>query len=408
MPTTDLLHLGLATALGLLVGLQREWADQHPAGRTFTLLTMFGALCGLLSQTMGGMVVLGGFVSLAALTIAIRSGSAERVGFTSLVAGLVMFCVGLLCTSGHAGSAVVMTGIVALLLHWKKPLKKLIEATSHADVQGVVQLVLVGMVILPVLPNIPMGPYGVLNPFRVWLMVVLIVGISLAAWLAQRLFGRRSGTVVAGILGGLISSTATTIAVSRQCRESADRRAAGVIVLLASTIVFARVLFEVALVARSTLPDIGPPLFALLGWMGLLAIIALVVLCRHKPSTDLSHSPSSIRGAVVFGVLYAGVLLSVAAGRAYLGDSGLYAVAALSGLTDMDAITLATSQMVDQGDLSATSGGRLILTGAISNIMFKTILAGCLGGRRLLGLLLPFMLAGIAGGAALIIWWPAW
>ena len=408
MPTSDLLHIGLATALGLLVGLQREWAGQHPAGRTFTLITLFGALTGLLSRDLGQIPLAGGFLVLGTFVITMRLGPAARGGVTSMVATAVMFCVGAMCMRDLAGAAAVVTGITTILLEWKHPLRNLIAKTSKEDVQAAVRLILIGMVILPVLPNEAWGPYGVLNPFRIWLMVVLIVGISLAAWVTQRLFGQRSSTAAAGLLGGVISSTATTVGIARQSREGGTSAgASATVVVIASTVVIARVLFEILIVARGILPTLAPPLLAVFGWLAILSIAAFVIFCRKPVEASVSHAPSNLWTAAIFGALYAGVLLAVAVAREYVGESGLYVVAALSGLTDMDAITLSTAQLVDQGDLEATVGWRLIITGLVSNLVFKTMLVSSLGGRAMLGRVLPFMVLAVGGGVAVVLFWPS-
>jgi uncharacterized membrane protein (DUF4010 family) len=402
----DLLSLALATALGLLIGLQREWADQHPAGRTFALITLFGALSGLLSRELGDPLLIGAFLVLATLIVVHSLRPSSRGGITSMVACVVMFCVGLMCMRGFSEGAVVVTGVVALLLQWKHPLRRIIAKTSKQDVQAVVRLVLIGMVILPVLPNEAWGPYGVLNPFHIWLMVVLIVGISLSAWVAQRLFGQRSGTAAAGLLGGVISSTATTVGIARQSRTGGvPAGASAAVVVIASTIVIARVLFEILIVSADILPDLAPPLLVTFGWLALLSIIAFVTFCRRPIDASVGHAPSNLRTAVIFGLLYGGVLFAVAAAKEYVGDSGLYVVAALSGLTDMDAITLSTAQLVGQGDLSAQIGWRLIITGVMSNLVFKTFLVAGLGGRAMLIRLLPFMAVAIAGCCVVLALW---
>jgi uncharacterized membrane protein (DUF4010 family) len=407
MPTADLLHIGLATALGLLVGLQREWAGQHPAGRTFTLITLFGALTGLLSRDLGQVPLAGGFLVLGTLVITMRLGPAARGGVTSMVATAVMFCVGAMCMRDLAGAAVVVTGITTVLLEWKHPLRRIIAKTSKEDMQAAVRLILIGMVILPVLPNEAWGPYGVLNPFRIWLMVVLIVGISLAAWVTQRLFGQRSSTAVAGLLGGVISSTATTVGIAKQSKlGDTSPGASAAVVMIASTVVIARVLFEILVVARGILPTLAPPLLVVFGWLAILSFASFFIYCRKPVEASVSHAPSNLRTAAIFGTLYAGVLLAVAAAREYVGDSGLYVVAALSGLTDMDAITLSTAQLVEQGDIEPTIGWRLIISGLVSNLVFKTMLVSSLGGRTMLLRVLPFMLLAGAGGILVIMFWP--
>jgi len=404
MPTPDLVNLALAAALGLLIGLQRAWADEHPGGRTIALLSLLGAMLAILSRAGSDLILGAGLLAVtAALLVPRRPGQ----GVTTIVAGLVMFCVGVLCAHGDAAIAVVVTGLVAVLLQSKRQMRRMLKRIGRTEAQAVLRLVLVGMVILPALPDHDWGPFGVLNPFRIWLMVVLIVGISLAAWLAQRMLGARAGTAAAGMLGGFISSTATTIGVSRQARGAPHAGPAAAIIVLASTIVIVRVLVEILIVARETIPTLAPPLLALLGWMALASVITWLMACRGSSRESITHPPSDLRGAVIFGLLYAGVLLAVAAAREYTGEAGLYAVAALSGLTDMDAITLSTAQLVDQGELDSGTGWRLIVTGVISKLGFKTAIIAALGPRRLLGIAAAPIAWSMLGGAALIWMWPS-
>lgn len=188
-------ELAIAIGLGLLVGLQREWADKKVAGiRTFPLITLLGALCGLLMQQTGApWAVAAGLVAMAVLFwIGAGAQAAQPSGVTTEVAGLVMFVVGALVVNGMAAIALVTTGVVSVLLHWKRPLHALVDRIGEDDLRAIVQLILIGMVILPILPDRAYGPYDVVNPFRIWLMVVLIVGISLAAYVAYRLLGSRA------------------------------------------------------------------------------------------------------------------------------------------------------------------------------------------------------------------------
>lgn len=406
--------LMVAVGLGLLIGMQREWAEKSVAGiRTFALIALAGALCGLLSRDLNfAWLLAAGLLAVAwVLWIGNQARSAATAngsGVTTEVAALVVFLIGAAVMVGHAIVAVVTAGVVALLLHAKGRLHAFVDRLGEGDFRAIARLILIGMVILPLLPDENYGPYDVLNPFRIWLMVVLIVGISLAAYVARLLMGAGLGVILAGVLGGLISSTATTVSYARRARAGGDEAAGSSIVLMvASTIVFARVLFEIALVAPSILASVAPPLAAM---MALMAVICLAASYRARSAFRASSEeqpPSDLTAAVVFGVLYAGVLIGVSAVRENFGDAAMYLVAALSGLTDMDAITLSSAQLMKSGAIETAIGWRLILVGAMANLLFKLAVIALIAGRSLAGRMAVMFGVSLAGGALLLWLWPA-
>lgn len=402
-------QLAVALGLGLLVGLQRERVDPAIAGiRTFALITVLGAVAAMLGRAFGGWTVAAGLVATAALVMSgnlvrMREGEADP-GQTTELAALVMYGIGALVVVAPLTLAVVLGGAVAVLLHLKEPLHRFVGRIGERDLRGMMQLVLLALVILPVLPDRDMGPYGVLNPYQIWWMVVLIVGLSLAGYVAYKLFGTGAGTVLAGALGGLISSTATTVSYARRSRESPEvSRLAALVVMIASTIVFARVLVEIALVAPGRLAVMGPPIGAMLGVSILVSAAAWLFGRDHEAEPPEQDNPADLKSALVFGALYAGVLLAVAWARDRFGTAGLYAVAAISGLTDVDAITLSTSRLAEGGGVPAGDAWRAILLAALSNLIFKAGIVAALGSRGLFGRIALLFGAALAGGGA--IWW---
>lgn len=408
MELTGIDRLVLALALGLLVGFQRQWAAKRLAGiRTFPMITAFGMLAAALARDFGGWVLAGGLVALAAVLWAGNTGPDDETGITTEVSVLVMFAVGALVAQGAFALAVVTTGAVAVLLHWKRPLHEFVGRVGEEDLRSVMRLVLIGLVILPALPNESFGPYQVLNPFQIWLMVVLIVGLSLGGYLAHRLAGDRVGALLAGVLGGLISSTATTVSQARASRQAPGQvPSALLVIVVASTVVFLRVFVLAGIVAPSVLRALIPPLLAMFGLMALLSLIAFGITRRRLGEATLEHAPSDMRAAVAFGALYAVVLLAVAVARQHFGLEGLYPVAALSGLTDVDAITLSTVQLIHTGRLEPELGWRLILIGALANLVFKGAAAVALGNPKLRPSLLTLFGAALAGGVTLLLVWP--
>lgn len=412
MHPAAVLDLLLALALGLLVGLQREWSKSEIAGiRTFPLITLFGTLAGFLTESSNGWVLAAALLGLAAILVSgnlarLRAGSTDP-GLTTEAAALVMFGVGAAVSQGLTGPAIVVTGSVAVLLQWKGELHRFVARIDEAELRALSRLVLIGLVILPALPNRQFGTYGVLNPFEIWLMVVLIVGISLAAYVAYRLCGPRIGILLTGLLGGLISSTATTVTYSQKARaDDGHSPAASTIIVLASAAVFGRVLLEISIAAPGVLPQVAPPLVLMTALIGAAAWVSFERRRREPPPPADREPPSTLNSAIAFGMLYAIVLLAIAAAREHFGQGALYAVAAVSGLTDVDAITLSTSRLVESGRLGAETGWRLILVGALANLGFKAGIVLVAGGRRLFRLVLPYFGAAAAGAVLLLAFWP--
>ncbi len=411
--TAELLQsFGTALGLGLLVGLQREWVQNRVAGiRTFALLSLFGALCGLLGLVYGGWVVAAALIAFVSVVIighlAEMKNQEPDSGLTTEMAMLVMFATGIITIHGHRLIAVVIAGSVMVLLQSKKPLHAMVRRIGEDDLREIARLVLLGLVILPALPNREMGYLDVLNPFAIWLMVVLIVGISLAAYLVGKFLGGTKGTALTGVLGGLISSTATTASLARRSR---DHGACGIslaaITLIASAIVFVRVIAEVAIAAPAHLQSMLPPLLAMMFWFGLVSIIAHRISEKSGKHVADETPPSELKSAVIFGLLYAVVLLVVAAAREHFGDSGLYIAAAISGLTDMDAITLSTSRLVSTASLDTSTAWRMIIVAGMANMLFKAGLVLVLGARSFIKPVLLGMGISLLGGLALLALWP--
>jgi len=315
-----------------------------------------------------------------------------------------MYGVGAWVVTGSMAVAVVLGGSVAVLLHLKEPLHQLAGHLDEHDLRAIMQLVLLALVILPILPDRDLGPYGVLNPAQIWKMVVLIVGLSLAGYVAYKRFGSKAGTVLAGLLGGVISSTATTVSYARRSRsEPAVSRMASLVVVLASAVVYVRVLALIAAVAPGRFAEMAPPLAAMLGIAAVIALAAWRVDRDGGAEPPEPENPAEIKTALAFGAVYAAVLLAVAFAREHFGTAGLYTVAGLSGLTDMDAITLSTSRLVSAAKIDPQTGWRTILLASMANLVFKVGVVAALGSRALLGRVALLFGAALAGGG-LIFW----
>lgn len=405
-------QLAIALGLGLLVGLQRERTDSRLAGfRTFPLITLLGALCALLAQEFGGWVIGGGLAGMALVIVVgnLRTPRPpeESPGVTSEITMLVMFAVGACLMTGLTAVAVAVTGVAAVLLHLKPEMHALAARIGREDFKAIMQFVLVSLVILPVLPNRAYGPYLVLNPFKIWLMVVLIVGISLGGYIIYKFVGPRAGAWAGGVLGGLISSTATTVSYARRSREAPEiAPLAAFVVLGASAIVFVRVLILVSATAPQFLAAAAGPMTVMFLAMAGLAWWHWFQIRSAPVSMPEQGNPSELKAALFFAAIYAGVLIAVAAARDYLGAGGLYLVAVLSGLTDMDAITLSMTQQVQAHGLAPDTAWRCILVAAMSNLVFKAATVAVIGHRALRGrMLVSFGVAFAVGALLLLVWW---
>ncbi|MBK6425315.1 MAG: MgtC/SapB family protein [Blastocatellia bacterium] len=405
------MYLGIAVGLGMLVGLQREHSASVLAGfRTFPLITVLGTMASLASVAFGPWLVVAGLLALAGVVIAGNVAAMRRPdydpGVTTEAAILVMYCVGAYLPVGPIEVAIAVGAGVAVLLHAKERLHGLAAKLSESDLRSIMQFVLLALVILPALPNRAFDAYGVLNPYKIWLMVVLIVGISFGGYIAYKFYGGRAGTILGGVLGGLISSTATTVSYARRATSTpAASGVAVIIITIASGIVFARLFVELAMTAPGSIYVTGPPMLIMLAAMAALSAGAWFFLRGPSDELSVGESKSELKSAVAFGLLYAVVLYAAAAAKEHFGDSGLYVVAAISGLTDVDAITLSSAELINLGALDAETGWRLVLLAATTNLVFKAGAVALLGTRALfLRVLAVFAVAIVVAGLLFLFW----
>jgi len=405
--------LGIALLLGLLVGMQRERAEPRLAGiRTFALITLLGALSALAAASLGGWIVGAALVGVAAASVVGNLYTLKKThdepGITSEVAILAMFAVGAYVVVGPREVAVAAGAAVAILLHAKAFLHGMVGKLGDRDVRAIMQFVLLTCIILPVVPNTTIGPYSVLNPHQVWLMVVLVVGISLAGYIAYKFLGSRNGIIVAGLLGGVISSTATTASWSRRTAQSpSSAGGAALVIVIASSVVYIRLMAETWAVAPSFAPKAMGPLLVLLGVSLVLAALMWAMGCRDGDNMPEAQNPTELKSALVFAGIYAVVLVAAAAAKDSLGDRGLYAVAAVSGLTDMDAITISSSRLAGSGAAEASAAWRAIVLASMSNLAFKGAIALGIGGRHLGRWVAPIFGLELLTGAGLLLFWPS-
>ncbi len=423
-PQEIALGLALALAVGGLVGLERErrGREERKSGiggaRTFPLVALLGALSSLLAHAQGVIVLLVGF-GAATLLIAVgyagdrNDPGSDRSGLTSEFAALLVFAIGALPFVGGLGLpfaqrlllAAGLGTIVMALLALKATIHEFAATLSHEDLLATVRFALAALVALPLLPDRPFGPYDTLNPFRIGLVVVIIAGISFVGYFAVRRFGARRGIVITALAGGLVSSTAVTLTFAAKGREHRELALpCALAIALAATIMFARVLVEIAVIQ----PPLVLPAALPLGGMLLAGGAGCLVVWRRAKASEPAdgeetkglHNPFRLLGALRLGLVFAAVRLASAFAWDRFGESGLFVSAALAGLADVDAITISVARMQQEGLESGVAVNAVMLA-SVSNTLVKVVLAAVLGGRRVGAVVAAVMLPAAALGVVL-------
>lgn len=397
-------------AIGLLIGLERERHPGSKAGlRTFALVALMGTVSALLIEKTGASWILAaGVLSLAAMMVAANwrgEGTPDDPGTTTAAAVILCYLLGALLWYGHTHLVVALALTVTALLYFKTELEGVTHRLSRQDLVSFLQFAAISLIVLPLLPDQGYGPYGALNPFQIWLMVVLVSGVSLAGYVALRIVGERRGTLLVGLLGGVVSSTATTLVYARQVRATtAPAESAAVIVLMANLVLMLRI----ALITLMVAPGVLPQLLPILSGGLLLGLVATAHQWQLRapgsaPMAPEMGNPLELRAALGFGLVFALVLM----GSAWLNDRagaiGVYAFAAVSGLTDMDAISLSLLHMFRLGQIPVTEVSAAIVIACVANLIFKLLLATGIAGRALALRIAPGFL-GIAAGLGLAFW----
>lgn len=409
-----LIDLGLALAVGLLIGTERGWQARAAADgsrvagiRTFGLIGLLGGLWALLAERVGVILLGFAFVAFAALIIIshIQDVRADKdVGITTVVAALVAFCLGAMVPLGFEAVASAAAVLTAILLSLKPVLHRWLCSLEALELNAALKLLLISVVLLPVLPDRGYGPWQALNPYEMWWMVVLIAGISFAGYFAIKVAGTGRGILLTSLLGGIVSSTATTLNFARLGRSGKLQRVLAAGVVLAVATMFPRILIEVAVVNRQLLPLVLPPVALMAASAVLAAVWFWHIQLRNLGSHELPLSnPFQLFAAIQFGSLLGVIMLLAAALRHWFGETGIYALALVSGLADVDAITLSLARLA-QADLAAPTAAQAIVLAAIMNTLVKGLIVGIVAGRRMLFYVLPScVLIGAAGALGLLL-----
>lgn len=406
-PAEIIWSLLVATLLGFLIGLERERKRETHGSifagiRTFPLIALFGAVVGELQEAAGPMLLVGAFLALAVLVALAywRESGGEKVGGTTEVAVLLAFGLGVMTGLGMAvpalAGAVIATGVLSL----RQELRSLSAAATRQDIFAVVQFAAVSLVVLPLVPNEPFGPWGVWNPRTIWLLVVLISGVSFVGYVLTKAIGARRGIGLSGLLGGLASSTAVTLSFSENSKRRPDLSSVYAVGVLAATAVMApRLLGLLGLVQpRLILPSLLP-LAAIFVVASLGALFALRRSANTESAEARIANPFELKTALKFALLFAVVLVAARAAQEYFGTTGVYLASVLAGITQLDAITLSLASQVSSG-LDATVAARGLALAVAANSLFKAGLALSLGARSFgRSVLVTLLLAAVAGVA---------
>lgn len=398
---------GLAVAFGIggLIGLERERAESGGAfagSRTFPLFGLYGGLVYAFFPTMLP-------VATVALAIPLTVAYVGKVwlegdlGLTTLTAALITPLLGAMAVHSDRGLllAVVAGGAITVLLSAKGRIHGFVDAIDEHEQRATAKFVLVVLVVFPVLPDRNLDVLLGLNPRVVWFMVVLVTGLSFVAYVLGRFVGMRRGIALTGVLGGFVSSTATTVSMAERSREAPSlSRICSFSIVVASTVMFPRALFEVAVVN----PDLLSHALVPLGAMTLVgALVGIVYYYRATTEDAIEpavHNPFRLRAALAFGLIFAVVLLVSESASAAFGARGVYATAFVSGLADVDAITLSLSSLSADGSIPPDVATLGIVIGAIANTLVKASLAWVLGARRLAKLVTAGLVVVSAVGVA--------
>jgi uncharacterized membrane protein (DUF4010 family) len=410
-----LYHLGVALAIGLLIGVERGWKargveeGERVAGvRTYGLTGLLGGASALLAKHFGSPFLGLAFIGMLAAFTTVYVVNLRReddAGITSLITGVLTFGLGALAASGEIIVAAAAAVVTTLLLSYKPLLHRWVRALEEEELRAGIKLLLISVVLLPILPNHGFGPWQALNPYAIWWMVVLVATLSFLGYFAIKVGGARRGAVFTGLFGGLASSTALTLHFARVSRQSPDLAPMlGLGIVLAGVTMLPRLLLVAVVLNR----DLFIPVLVPAVVMGLLLCLPIPFLWRspsedHELTSPLKN-PLELGAALSFGVVLAVILFLGEAMRSGFGNGGVIAFAAASGIVNLDAVTLSLASMSDQNIGLGVAASGIVIAASINNLA-KGLAATVLGGRTIaLRSGLPLAASAIGGLVSVWLW----
>lgn len=394
MDWTIMTRLAIALAIGLIIGLERGWQnEQDKAGanasglRSFGVMSLLGGLAGLLGLEFGvglvGILFLGAALVVTA-SYWLTAQQTKDLGTTTELALLLTFALGTLALTGLAAEAVAVAVVASALLTFKQELHQSLSKLNRQELLATLQLLLIAAVALPFLPNEGVGPWEAVNPRTIGLLVMLIAAIAYAGYFAVRILGERLGLLATAVLGGLVSSTAVTVAFSQKAKQGQGSLSIlGAGIALASGTMAVRLLVEIAVVNTSLLQRLVPPIACL----ALVPLAAAVVVSRRTldvPTTGVVplNNPIDLKSALAYGLVLTLLFLAVRATEAWLGEKGIYLLSAVSGIADVDAVSLSLAEAAKQG-LSESVAYFGVLIAVAVNTVVKASIVFAIAGRKL-------------------------
>ena len=395
-PSVEVLNLLASLAAGLVIGIERGWSQRERddgarvAGlRTFSLVGLMGGVLALVADGANAWVLPGALFALALLLAVASRETARRRGdlsITTAVALLLTLLLGAAAMRGHVAIALGCAVLAAVLLDLKSTLHRWLRLLERRELAAALQLLVLSVVILPNLPDAGYGPYGAINPYRLWWAVVLIAGLSMAGHFAMRLAGAARGLFLAGLLGGLASSTAATLSLARlAARQPALSGLAGAGALAACGVMCFRLLILLGTIEPALLGTFAAPLVV----TGLALLLLGARTSRRAPPHQAGDgesaliAPFDLSTALVFGAFLGVMAVAVPAAREWLGTGGVLTLAALSGLLDVDAITISIAAIHRAGGMPAQVAAAALGLAICANMLAKAGIALVAGGRAI-------------------------
>ena len=408
MDVAPVVALFVALGIGALVGLEREQSEsagRFAGVRTFPLVALFG---GLVQQFYPSLlpIALGMLFVLVAIAYAGKVVLEGDVGMTTAVATILTFVYGAMTTHSEEGLtlAVVFGTVTATLLAVKEPAHAFARGLDREELRDALKFLIIALVVLPLLPDEELEVLFGLNPRFVWLMVVFVSGLSFLGYLLTKILGPEKGIGLTGLFGGFVSSTATVMAMAEKSRRNPELTSVcAFAAAVASITMFPRALILVAVVNVDLAVTLAVPLLAMTAVGVSLAAVVMVRQRRAEaPTVDLEN-PFRIKPALAFGAFFAVILLAVDVLDTLFGDAGVYAAAVVSGLADVNAITLSLARLALEGEVAAPVAEAAVVLAVIVNSAVKVGIAWFGGnegmGRLVAGILTVTSIVGIG-----IVW----
>ena len=408
----------IAVILGFIIGFQQTMSYLYHGGedkkdasfiagsRTFALISLLGFLSGWLSKSAPMVVGVIAFSVLGLILFSyyLKATLYKRMGMTTQIAAIITYLLGLMVYLHLEQYAIFIGVLMIILLEIKPRLQKIERNITPSDLNASILLLAMTFLILPILPDEMIGPYKLFNPYTTWLMAVIIAAISFVGYIAIKILGNKRGVLLTGLFGGLISSTAVSISLSKMYslqKTYPNNFSAGI--AMACTLMYIRVLFEAFVINQKVAKLLLLP-YALASLSGLIFVYILYkyskVATLNLQDTDVAKNPLQLSEAIKFGLLFGLIYGAITLFQNNYGVTGVYIISTLSGLTDVDAITLSLSQLVTDQKLSKTVSVNGIVIASVTNSLVKLGIIYWIGGKMIGWRLTLFFLLtlGMMGG----------